>query len=119
MEFLPRDPAAHRIIEGYVIAPLAERMLAADPALKREFEAKLKRTRNSPPTVKRARCSTNARYYDARFLLYRRPRTQPLELYGLGPHQPSPPPGTQSGTLVGGRAGVRAGTALHNQMRGG
>jgi murein tripeptide amidase MpaA len=28
-------------IEGYAIAPLAERMLAADPALKTEFEAKL------------------------------------------------------------------------------
>ncbi|MFJ6024708.1 M14 family metallopeptidase [Brevundimonas sp. NPDC092305] len=28
-------------IEGYAIAPLAERMLAADPALKAEFEAKL------------------------------------------------------------------------------
>ena len=28
-------------IEGYAIAPLAEAMLAADPALKAEFEAKL------------------------------------------------------------------------------
>jgi hypothetical protein len=28
-------------IEGYAIAPLAERMLAADPALRAEFEAKL------------------------------------------------------------------------------
>ena len=28
-------------IEGYAIAPLAEKMLAADPALKAEFEAKL------------------------------------------------------------------------------
>ena len=28
-------------IEGYAIAPLAERMMAADPALKAEFEAKL------------------------------------------------------------------------------
>ena len=28
-------------IEGYAIAPLADRMLAADPALKAEFEAKL------------------------------------------------------------------------------
>ncbi|HEX8470699.1 MAG TPA: carboxypeptidase, partial [Brevundimonas sp.] len=29
-------------IEAYAIAPLAEKMLAADPALKAEFEAKLK-----------------------------------------------------------------------------
>ena len=28
-------------IEGYAIAPLAEKMMAADPALKAEFEAKL------------------------------------------------------------------------------
>lgn len=37
----PESLSRVEYIEGYAIAPLAERMLAADPALKAEFEAKL------------------------------------------------------------------------------
>lgn len=39
--FFPEVLNRVEYIEGYAIAPLAERMLAADPALKAEFEAKL------------------------------------------------------------------------------
>ncbi|WP_296165035.1 M14 family metallopeptidase [uncultured Brevundimonas sp.] len=39
--FFPEVLSRVEYIEGYAIAPLAERMLAADPALKAEFEAKL------------------------------------------------------------------------------
>jgi murein tripeptide amidase MpaA len=39
--FFPEVLSRVEYIEGYAIAPLAERMLAANPALKAEFEAKL------------------------------------------------------------------------------
>lgn len=39
--FFPEVLSRVEYIEGYAIAPLAERMLAADPALKAEFEARL------------------------------------------------------------------------------
>lgn len=39
--FFPEVLSRVEYIEGYAIAPLAERMLATDPALKAEFEAKL------------------------------------------------------------------------------
>ena len=59
-------------IEGYVIAPLAERMLAANPALKAEFEAKLaadpKFARN--PDARLGWFYERTPYYDERFLLY-------------------------------------------------
>ena len=59
-------------IEGYAMAPLAERMLAADPKLKAEFEAKLAA---EPEFAKNgdARLSwfyARTPYYDARHLLY-------------------------------------------------
>lgn len=59
-------------MEGYVIAPMAERMLAEDPALKREFEAKLA----ADPTfagdgeARLAWFYERTPYYDARYLLY-------------------------------------------------
>jgi len=59
-------------IEGYVMAPMAERMLAADPALKAEFEAKLA----SDPTFAAdgdARLSwfyMRTPYFDDAYLLY-------------------------------------------------
>jgi hypothetical protein len=40
--FFPEIMQRTDYAEGYVLAPLAERMMAADPALKAEFEAKLK-----------------------------------------------------------------------------
>ncbi len=58
--------------EGYVVAPLAERMLAADPALRREFEARLA----ADPAFARdpdARLSwfyARTPFYDDRYLLY-------------------------------------------------
>ena len=59
-------------IEGYVIAPLAERMLAANPALKAEFEAKLatdpKFARN--PDARLGWFDERTPSYDERFLLY-------------------------------------------------
>lgn len=39
--FFPGMLQRTEYVEGYVIAPLAERMLAQDPALRREFEARL------------------------------------------------------------------------------
>ena len=59
-------------IEGYVIAPLAERMLKSDPALKAEFEAKLA----ADPKFAADRDARlgwfyqRTPYYDDRYLLY-------------------------------------------------
>ncbi|RAK57142.1 M14 family metallopeptidase [Phenylobacterium deserti] len=39
--FFPEILQRTEYMEGYIVAPLAERMLAADPTLKAEFEAKL------------------------------------------------------------------------------
>jgi murein tripeptide amidase MpaA len=70
--FFPSMLQRTEYIEGYAIAPLAEKMLASDPKLKTEFEAKLVA---EPEFAKNA----NARlqwfyertpYYDARYLLY-------------------------------------------------
>ncbi len=59
-------------IEGYAIAPLADRMLAANPRLRIEFEARL---RADPKFAADADARlewfyTRTPYYDARFLLY-------------------------------------------------
>lgn len=70
--FFPGMLQRTEYIEGYAIAPLAEAMLARDPALKAEFEAKLAA---EPEFAK----NSNARlewfyrrsaYYDDRYLLY-------------------------------------------------
>jgi murein tripeptide amidase MpaA len=59
-------------IEGYAIAPLAERMLAANPRLRKEFEARL---RSDPKFAadREARLEwfyARTPYYDMRYLLY-------------------------------------------------
>ena len=59
-------------IEGYAIAPLAERMLAADPKLRAEFQGKL---RSDPkfaadPDARLGWFYERTPYYDERFLLY-------------------------------------------------
>lgn len=70
--FFPEIFSRVEYIESYAIAPLAERMMAADPALKAEFEAKLA----SDPAFAD---DTQARlqwfyqrtpFYDDRYLLY-------------------------------------------------
>lgn len=59
-------------VEGYVIAPLAERMLAADPALRRAFEAKLAADPKfaADGDARLAWFYERTPYYDARYLLY-------------------------------------------------
>jgi hypothetical protein len=59
-------------IEGYVVAPMAERMLASDPELKAEFETKL---RDDPkfaadPKARKRWFYEKSPYYDDRYLLY-------------------------------------------------
>jgi hypothetical protein len=59
-------------IEGYVVAPLADRMLAEDPALKKEFEAKLG---DEPEFARDAKARLSwfyqrSPFYDERYLLY-------------------------------------------------
>lgn len=70
--FFPEIQQRTEYIEGYVVAPLAEQMLARDPRLKADFEAKLH-------TDARFAADANARlrwfyerspYYDDRYLLY-------------------------------------------------
>jgi len=59
-------------IEGYVIAPLAERMLARDPALRAAFEQKLASDPDfaSDPDARLAWFYARTPYYDERYLLY-------------------------------------------------
>jgi len=59
-------------IEGYAIAPLAERMLATDPALKAEFEQKLASDPKfaADPDARLGWFYERTPYYDARFRLY-------------------------------------------------
>ena len=70
--FYPEILMRTEYIEGYVIAPLAERMLAADPKLKAAFQAKLK----ADPKFAADRDARlgwfyeRTPYYDERFLLY-------------------------------------------------
>jgi hypothetical protein len=59
-------------IEGYVLAPMAERMLATEPKLKAEFETKL---RDDPifaadPEARKRWFYQRTPYYDDRYLLY-------------------------------------------------
>ena len=59
-------------IEGYVMAPMAERMLADDPKLKAEFETKL---RDDPkfsenPEARLRWFYERSPYHDDRYLLY-------------------------------------------------
>lgn len=59
-------------IEGYAIAPLAEKMLAADPALKAAFEAKLAADPKfaADPDARLAWFYQRTPYYDDRYKLY-------------------------------------------------
>ena len=59
-------------IEPYAIAPLAERMLAADPALKAAFEAKLaaEPAFAADPQARLAWFYEHTPFYDDRYLLY-------------------------------------------------
>ncbi len=59
-------------IEGYAIAPLAEKMLAADPALKAEFEAKLVAEPEfaADPEARLGWFYRRTPFYDDRHLLY-------------------------------------------------
>ncbi len=59
-------------IEGYVVAPLAERMLAADPKLKADFETKLAADPKfaASPAARLRWFYERSPYYDDRYLLY-------------------------------------------------
>ena len=59
-------------IEGYAIAPLAERMLAADPALRKAFDSKLRADPKfaRDPDARLGWFYERTPYYDQRFLLY-------------------------------------------------
>ena len=59
-------------IEGYVIAPLAEKMLADDPKLKAEFEAKLAADAKfaNNPAARLQWFYQRSKFYDERHLLY-------------------------------------------------
>ena len=59
-------------IEGYVLAPLAERMLADDPKMKEAFEAKLAADANfaADPKARMRWFYEHSPYFDARYLLY-------------------------------------------------
>ncbi len=59
-------------IEGYVVAPMAEKMLAADPKLKAEFEAKLAADPkfSGDPKARLEWFYERSKFYDDRYLLY-------------------------------------------------
>lgn len=59
-------------IEGYVVAPMAEKMLAEDPKLKAEFESRLKADGKfaSDPTARLQWFYERSPFYDERYLLY-------------------------------------------------
>lgn len=70
--FFPEILQRTEYIEGYVIAPLAEKMLADDPKLKAEFDAKLAAdpafAKN--PTARLQWFYRRSKFYDERHLLY-------------------------------------------------
>ena len=59
-------------IEGYAVAPIADRMLASDPKLKAQFEAKLAGDPKfaADPDARLGWFYARTPYYDARYLLY-------------------------------------------------
>jgi len=59
-------------IEGYVLAPIAERMLAADQKLKAEFETRLREDPKfaADPEARKRWFYERSPYYDDRYLLY-------------------------------------------------
>jgi hypothetical protein len=68
----PAMLARTEYIEGYAIAPLADRMLASDPKLKAEFDAKLAADPAfaKDPTARLQWFYARTPYYDERYLLY-------------------------------------------------
>ena len=70
--FYPEILMRTEYIEGYAIAPLADRMLASDPALKAEFEAKLAADPKfaADPEARLGWFYQRTPYYDDRYLLY-------------------------------------------------
>ena len=70
--FFPEILQRTEYMEGYVIAPLAERMLAKDSALKAEFERKLASDPKfaADPDSRLAWFYERTPYYDERYLLY-------------------------------------------------
>jgi hypothetical protein len=70
--FFPAMLQRTEYIEGYVIAPMGEAMLARSPTLRTEFEAAL---RSDPklsgsPDDRLTWVYSHSRYYDERYLLY-------------------------------------------------
>ena len=70
--FFPGMLQRTEYIEGYAISPLAEAMMARDPALKAEFEAKLAADPvfAQNPSARLQWFYERSAYYDTRYLLY-------------------------------------------------
>ena len=70
--FVPEILQRTEYIEGYVIAPMAERMLAEDKALKAEFEAKLAKEPAfaKDPAARLEWFYQRSPFFDERYLLY-------------------------------------------------
>jgi hypothetical protein len=70
--FFPEILQRTEYIEGYAIAPLADRMLAADPRLRQAFEAKLRAEPKfaADPDARLEWFYARTPYWDERFLLY-------------------------------------------------
>lgn len=70
--FFPSILQRTEYIEGYAISPLAEAMMARDPALKAEFETKLAADQAfaKDATARLEWFYQRSPYYDARYLLY-------------------------------------------------
>jgi murein tripeptide amidase MpaA len=70
--FFPEILQRTEYIEGYVVAPMAEKMLADDPKLKAEFRAKLAADPKfaADPTARLQWFYERSRFYDDRYLLY-------------------------------------------------
>ncbi|MEO7240935.1 MAG: M14 family metallopeptidase [Sphingomicrobium sp.] len=70
--FYPEILMRTEYIEGYAIAPLADRMLASNPALKAAFEAKLKADPKfaADPAARLGWFYARTPYWDERYLLY-------------------------------------------------
>jgi len=70
--FFPEILQRTEYIEGYVVAPMAEKMLAADPKLQAEFEAKLAAEPDfaKDPQARLQWFYAHSKFYDDRHLLY-------------------------------------------------
>jgi murein tripeptide amidase MpaA len=70
--FFPEILQRTEYIEGYVIAPMAEQMLATDPKLRAEFAAKLAADEKfaADPTARLQWFYQRTPFYDDRYLLY-------------------------------------------------